>query len=135
MGCYGIATGTEEWQIVVREAIHKWTGQGSVSRPKNTNTAAPPRGAAHNAAVLRAAGFDDTGSFQFTHPYVWSLDSIIGNLYSTSICSRKTLGKKTEPFEDDLRRALLECDSQGRYPETIRFGYTLGRKPGRVART
>ena len=75
-------------------------------------------------------GFKDMGAYDFPHPYVWTLDSILGNLRSTSRLPWRTLGREAEHFESDLRRELLVHDSSGRYPETLRFGYSLLRKPG-----
>ena len=83
-----------------------------------------------NAEVLTAVGFEYVGTHDFPHPYVWTLDSILGNLHSTSKFSRRLLGDKTERFDADVRRALLAYDASGRYPETLRFGYSLFRTPG-----
>ena len=79
--------------------------------------------------VLTALGFEHVGTYDFPHPYVWTLDSILGNLHSTSKLSRIALGDETQRFDADLRRALLTYDSSGRYLETLRFSYSLFKKP------
>jgi SAM-dependent methyltransferase len=129
MGCYGITKGTEPWQIILREVVRKWTSHGSDIHSQSKNQLIQPRGADHEQEVLKASGFQEVESYPFLYPYVWTLDSIIGNLYSTSGCSKRILGDKAEQFEADIKRALLSYDSQGLYPETVRFGYTLARKP------
>lgn len=126
MGCYGIWKGNEPWQSLVIEVIRKWTGRGAGAGSKST---IEPRGPVQNQKLLQRAGFVDVESYGFAHPHVWTLDSIIGNLYSTSTCSKQVLGSKAEQFESELRRKLLAYDARGRYPETMRFGYTLARRP------
>ena len=80
--------------------------------------------------MLTAVGFEYVGTHDFPHPYVWTLDSILGNLHSTSKFSARVLGDEAERFAADVRRALLAYDASGRYPETLRFGYSLFRTPG-----
>jgi hypothetical protein len=79
--------------------------------------------------VLRATGFVEVASYPFVAPYTWSLDTIRGNLYSTSFCSKRVLGAKAAAFEAELKAALLAHDPSGTYREQMRFGYTIGRKP------
>ena len=79
--------------------------------------------------MLTGHGFEHVGTFGFPHPHVWTVDSILGNLRSTSRFSRRALGHDVERFDDDVRRALLAHDSSGRFPETLRFYYSLFRTP------
>ena len=130
MGCFSIKRGEEPWHEVLREVLRKWTDHGSSTRPARPKKSPVPRGADHDREVLRAIGFQDAGACDFPHPYVWTLDSILGNLYSTASLSKQALGGKAERFEAELRRALLAYDSSGRYPESLGFGYSLFRKPG-----
>ncbi|MCY3895001.1 MAG: class I SAM-dependent methyltransferase [Chloroflexi bacterium] len=129
LGCFSLMQGREPWHDVLRAVVRRWRSDGST-----VTTSAPlpsrPRGSDHDRKVLSMFGFEDLGTYDFPHPYVWTLDSILGNLRSTSRLSRRTLGREAEHFESDLRRELLVHDSSGRYPETLRFGYSLLRKPG-----
>ena len=79
--------------------------------------------------MLEGSGFVDVQQHHFATPYVWTLDSFIGYLYSTSVASKAVLGDRTERFEDDIRQTLLEHDASGRYPETMDFFYILARRP------
>ena len=56
---------------------------------------------------LRAAGLD-VEERESVVEKVWTCDSIIGFMFSTSIASRRVLGDNASNFEADLRRALLE---------------------------
>ncbi len=131
MGGYGILSGKEEWQRLVAEIVHKWSSHGAATAPagtKQTDTDSP-RGPDHSRRVLQEAGFKEIESHSFTYPFVWTLESIAGNLYSTSYCSKRVLRERAEGFEADLKCRLLAYDPRGQYPETMRFGYTLARKP------
>jgi SAM-dependent methyltransferase len=129
LGSYGVMEGTEPWQRIVADIARRWinrvrsSGDGS-AQPK------PGSGPTHYELVLRETGFEDITSYQFVEGHTWTIETIIGNLYSTSFCSKKVLGDNSEAFEADLRAALLAQNPNGKYRENIGFGYTIGRKPG-----
>jgi hypothetical protein len=129
VGCFGITTGSEPWQLLLREVAMKWRDQASRSRPTASSQPDAPRGFANDREVLAAAGFEDVASYDFTFPYTWTVRSIIGNLYSTSWWSQRVVGTFASQFEADVTQVLLSYDASGQYPETMRFGYTLARKP------
>lgn len=119
--------GQEPWQRSVADIARRWAG-----RARPSGGAAQPRpgsGPAHTELVLRDTGFEDVASYAFVEEHTWTIEAIIGNLYSTSLCSRNVLGDSAEAFEAELRAALLAHDPGGTYGERMRFGYTIGRKP------
>ena len=128
-GCYNITIGSEPWQRVVAGMVNEWRKRvtAPVERPARQR---PGSGPEHSRRVLRDMGFDDVESYSFTIPYIWTVESIVGNLFSSSRCSKKALGRDAEAFEADVREAILAYDSSGHYHEDMRFGYTLGRRPG-----
>jgi hypothetical protein len=118
MGVSGVWAGPEPWQALVAAVMRRWRDDALAWRPDHPDE-----------AVLRAAGFADVEKHDFEVPYIWSLDAIVGNLYSTSVASRHALGDRADAFEADLRRTLLAHDPRGEYPATLSFGYTLARRP------
>ncbi|WP_095742911.1 class I SAM-dependent methyltransferase [Sediminibacillus massiliensis] len=58
----------------------------------------------------------------------WTIESIIGNLYSTSYGSRRFLGDRAEAFEHAVNETLLAVDSSGVYPEKMNLTIKLGLK-------
>jgi hypothetical protein len=128
MGNYHLTSGDEPWQHIVVGIARKWTTR-YYAPAKIPSQPKPHHGARHNERVFKDVGFTDVESYPFVHPYVWTIDSIIGNLFSTSRYSKRMLGEKADDFEADLRQALLDHDPSGRYSENMRFGYTLARKP------
>lgn len=119
----------EEWKRVVDEVVRKWTGRST--RKRDTCEISPPQGGPAKSfqEILREAGFESIEDCYFPHSHVWTLDSIIGYLYSTSICSKTILGDRAEAFEAELKNALATVDSEGHFLDTMNFKYTLGRKP------
>ncbi|WP_214483759.1 class I SAM-dependent methyltransferase [Bacillus sp. SM2101] len=63
-----------------------------------------------------------------TYEIHWTVESILGNLYSTSYGSKRFLGNNVEAFERDLKKALLEVDESGIYKEKIELSVKLGIK-------
>ena len=67
---------------------------------------------------------------EFLVERIWTCDSIIGFMFSTSIASRRVLGNNAGNFEADLRAALLEYEPADRFVSQQRFGFTVGTKDG-----
>ena len=128
LGSYGVMEGKEPWQRIVAEIVRRWISR---ARPGGDGSAQPQPGSGpkHYELVLRETGFEAVASYSFVEPHDWTIETIIGNLYSTSFCSKKVLGDNSEAFEADLRAALLAHDPSGTYRETMGFGYTIGRRP------
>jgi SAM-dependent methyltransferase len=128
LGSYGVMEGKEAWQRIVAGIVRRWTSR---ARPSGDGSAQPQPGSGpkHYELVLRESGFEDVASYSFVERHNWTIETIIGNLYSTSFCSKNVLGDNTEAFEADLRAALLAQNPSGTYREQMGFGYTIGRKP------
>src|SRR5262249_25259282 len=97
LGGYGLTSGPAPWQRLGAAIVRQWTrrtaAHGAVSAP-------PPPGSGpdHNERVLRATGFAEVASYSFVAPHDWTIDTIIGNLYSTSFCSKQVLGDNAAAF-------------------------------------
>ncbi len=128
LGSRGILNGLEPWQRVVADFVRHWavtpgaTGCASAAP-------APGGGPEHDEAVLSAAGFSGVASHSFAIPYRWTVDSILGYLHSTSVCSRRVLGARRGTFESGLASVLRAHDPSGQFHEKMGFGYTFGTKP------
>jgi SAM-dependent methyltransferase len=80
--------------------------------------------------VLRRAGLAYDGKFEFTVPGTWSIDSLVGLVYSTSFLNPTALGSHAEAFEADLRAGLQACRPDGVFAQTLSFAYELARRAG-----
>lgn len=120
--------GSSDWQRVMGAVVHDWmhTANATDRVPSNLDAtlAAEPR-----LALLTAGGFTVVGTFEFPTRHVWSVEALIGLMYSTSILSRSALGTHADAFERDLRARLLEVDSRGIYEDEIDFAYELVARP------
>jgi SAM-dependent methyltransferase len=127
LGSYGVMEGKEPWQRIVADIARHWPSR---VRPRGDRSAQPKPGSGpkHYELVLWEAGYADVASYPFVEGHDWTIETIIGNLYSTSFCSKNVLGDNAEAFEADLRAALLAQDPSGTYRENMGFGYTIGRK-------
>jgi hypothetical protein len=72
----------------------------------------PPPAERHEAYIARSR-FKDLVSYQESFEVEWTIDSMVGNLYSMSFCSRRVLGDRVEAFERDLRAAIVAAEPSG----------------------
>lgn len=79
--------------------------------------------------ILRAAGFELAGSYQFAVSWDWTPETLTGFAYSTSILSRAALGDLAAGFEQDLRRQVRAAEPSGVLRQVITFDYELARRP------
>jgi SAM-dependent methyltransferase len=129
MGCRGIIHGEERWQAAVTRIVRKWTHRRSLAVTREGKPI--PNGSPdHVERVLSSVGFDGVASHTFSEAREWDAESILGYLYSTSVCSKHVLGADQVPFEAEVRAELQSIDPGGAYRETLQWGYTFGRKRG-----
>jgi ubiquinone/menaquinone biosynthesis C-methylase UbiE len=118
--------GSRAWQHVTEATMRDWTRIAATTARLPANLAQHLAEEPH-AAVLDAAGLTIVGQFDFEMPHAWSLETLTGFMYSTSILSHQALGRNVEAFARDLRNRLLEVEPEGVFRETISFSYTLAR--------
>ena len=119
--------GSAPWRRIVVDMTERYIGK-PVQRLHGSPHPTHAEGLADQEAVLRAAGFQ-VASYHFETPHTWTLETLLGNLRSTSFLSRRALGDRHAAFEADLAAALRSYDPAERYAETLGSGYTLARKP------
>jgi SAM-dependent methyltransferase len=124
--------GDEPWQQALRVSMRHWQ-----HRAQERQGAGPPVPAGYEQAraarpdqdVLREAGFESLGSWNFLTDHSWTPDTLIGNLFSTSGLTRHALGSLAGEFEQDLRAQMSAYASDGRIRQVIDFKYDLARRP------
>ena len=79
--------------------------------------------------VLRDAGFEIVGRFEFVAVHEWSVETLVGFAYSTSIFPRTVVGAHADEFERDVRRRLHAVEPSGVFRDEISAAYDLGRRP------
>jgi SAM-dependent methyltransferase len=118
-------TGEADWQITLAAALDRWRIEaGAQARiPAGWDQ---PRKQWPDREVLASVGFRDVRSARFPTVHEWSIEQLIGLVYSTSFLSRAALGDKADAFERDIRRELGDHDL---LRETIDFNYEIARRP------
>ncbi len=121
--------GQSEWQRVLSEVIRAWTTKmNATSRvPEHLQRVLNEEA---NQAVLTSVGFDIIGRFEFTALHRWTVASLAGFVFSTSVLSRHVLGDLAPDFAADLRGRLLAVEPTGQFDQTISSAYELARRPG-----
>ena len=127
LGCQNILDGEAAWQKAVAEVARRWMARAFPGGWGEAREGAAI-GPGSYVRVLQAAGFTEVTERTFHEPRAWRFDEIVGYLQSTSVCSRRALGD-FDAFEAELRAALGDPTPAQRFPETMNWGYTLGRKP------
>ena len=118
--------GDQPWQVVMRATVERWMDDvGARSRVPAGWEQAMDRDP--HMAVLRRAGLTYEGKFEFSVVEGWSVESLIGWVYSTSFLNRGALGDRADAFESDLRDKLLDCCPDGVFEEGVTFAYELAR--------
>jgi len=123
--------GEAPWQRAMAEVVNHWMARSG------GHDRIPPgyeqdRRERPDRAVLAESGFELLGEHHFPTAHVWTIETITGFLFSTSVLSRAALGGRAKDFAADLRRELRDFEPAGGLPETIGFVYELARRPAQV---
>jgi ubiquinone/menaquinone biosynthesis C-methylase UbiE len=94
------------WRVAIDAVLKRYVGERSRFWEN------PPPEERHEAYIARSP-FKDLASYTESFDVEWTVDSIIGNLYSMSFCSRRVLGDRVDAFERDLREAVLAAEPSG----------------------
>jgi len=119
--------GDRRWQRVLHDTLDRWRDAVSArSRVPEGWERAMDRDP--HKQVLRRSGLLYEGRFEFPVVQRWSVESLIGFVYSTSFLNRTVLEDRADAFETDLRRQLLACCSDGVFDHDLTFAYELARR-------
>jgi SAM-dependent methyltransferase len=123
--------GDAPWQHELRQIIIDWLDR-SASGDRMPSGWQEALAATTDRQVLEQAGFTYSGRFEFTREDTWTVDSLIGFMYSTSILSRAALGGSIAAFEADLARRMSRLSTDGTFKHIVNCAYELAR-PAREA--
>ena len=96
------------WRVAINGVVKKYVGDRRL--PWDPVDYQPEE--LHQTYINRSR-FTDLTYYAESFDITWTIDSMIGNLYSTSFCSRRLLGDRTDAFERDLRAAILAVEPAG----------------------
>jgi ubiquinone/menaquinone biosynthesis C-methylase UbiE len=114
----------EEWSAIIQKTLKEFLGP---ERRTLMGTYRPP--GEFFKESLQHSPFSVTEEHLIPVERYWTLDDIIGYLYSTSFASRAVLGGRAKAFEKRIRERLTEYAPDGKFVEHNRFEILLGRRP------
>ena len=116
--------GPEPWHPVVAEVVFAWMARADPDERLPADLRQRLVDAPHEA-VLEAAGFEVLGHHEFPVELEWTIDELIGFVYSTSLLPRALLGDQASAFEADLRARVVAVEPSGVCREDASFAYDL----------
>ncbi|WP_158265340.1 class I SAM-dependent methyltransferase [Blastopirellula marina] len=118
----GIHEEKTAWEAVVCRVLEKWLGQ-----QRRAGGGVYKEGERHEAILARSR-FGQAEVHDICVEEDWSIDEIVGFLYSTSYASKGVLGAKCEAFEADLRARLRNLSEAGQFRKEVEYTTIWGRK-------
>ena len=109
------------WCRAVRATVQKWLGE---ERRAGSSTYSDPT--ERHEAIIDRSRFGPCRSYVFRYRQDWTVDKIIGYLYSTSFCSPRLLGDDREAFEKELRETLPRLQPSGAFTGDVSLEVHLG---------
>jgi SAM-dependent methyltransferase len=119
--------GDPPWQRALQDTLDRWMdavdGRDRVPAGWEAAMERDP-----HEDVLRRAGLSYEGTWEYSVVQHWSIESLIGFVYSTSFLNRAVLQQQVDEFERDLRRQLVACCPDGVFEQDLTFAYELARR-------
>lgn len=114
----GVWSGEDPWERAVREVLTRWLGPRRMTR---TGPFTAEEGAERRA--IARSRFTGVTAGEHRWSRVVDVETIVGELFSTSFASRALLGERADAFAADVRRVLLALDPAGRFVQRLRTEY------------
>jgi SAM-dependent methyltransferase len=118
----GIHSGTTEWEATIREVLNRQIGP-----ERRAGKGVYQEGERHEAA-LRRTHFTSIEVTHFPVREEWSVDQIVGYLYSTSYACKSILGERAGAFERDVRESLLRLSPEGQFEKDVEYTVILAER-------
>lgn len=120
--------GEQPWQKALADLFEQWMARaGTTDRIppgwQEAMTAKP------HEEVLHTAGLDYVGTYEFPTAQTWTVESLIGFAYSTSLLNRHALGDQAAAFEREMAERLTPLGREGRFVQSANHTYQLARRP------
>lgn len=114
----------EPWARAIVALVQRWLG--------------PQRRAGQRLAQFDERRFEDwlaESAFgrieigQYDYQVAWTLDGLVGQLYSTSYANPTLFGDRLPAFEAELRREMLAIEPAGRFVQAVRCEWVFAWRP------
>lgn len=112
-----------EWKKMMKPIIKKYVGE-----KLQVKNALGNKSLLGDEKILASSPFRNVEKFELPYTINWTIDSILGHLYSTSYCSENVLRDKKEAFEKEMRKKLLEYEPSSIIKEEVTLFAYLAKK-------
>ena len=119
----GIWYGEDPWEQTARAVVQRWLGP----ERQSLKGAIAMEDGAEKVALARSRFVGvEIGEQRWERAV--DVETILGELHSTSFANQALLGDNAEPFASDLRQQLLALDPAGRFVQRLRTEYIFAFK-------
>lgn len=115
--------GSDPLAKTIQETVAKWLGT-----ERRAGSGVYVAGERH-AQALAKTRFGPPVTKDIYVPEEWTIDQIVGWLFSTSFANRDLLGDKAAGFEDDLRKRLLQLSPSGVFVRNVEHTVIWASRP------
>ena len=112
----------EPWCREVKAIVQRWLGE-----QRRAGSATFSGLVERHEDIIDRSSFGPCETHIIRYRQAWTVDTVIGYLYSTSFCSPTVLGDNRQAFEQDLRNTLTRLEPSGRFIEDVTLEVHLGR--------
>jgi SAM-dependent methyltransferase len=119
----GLWAGDDPWERVAQEVLQRWIGSWQSSRTGITSN-----GDGAEKVSIAQSDFVDVELENYQWQRSVDLDTVVGELFSTSFASKAVLGEKADAFAADLRQSLLQFEPSGQFIERVQTELIVGFK-------
>lgn len=116
--------GDLRWQVELFNVFVEWTERAGTKDRVPSGFEESMSSDPHEQVLCRA-GFDYAGRFEFSSEQSWTVEELVGFMYSTSLLNRAVLGQDCSVFEADLRARMLAVEPMGRFVHPLSSAYEL----------
>jgi hypothetical protein len=110
-----IQSGRTDWEGAVRSVVEEWIG------PERRAGRGVYRAGERHAEAIRNTRFREAKTTDINVTQEWSVDQIIGYLFSTSYASHAVLRDKAQAFAQAIRQRLLEMRADGEFEKVVEY--------------
>ena len=115
--------GEERWIGALSEVV-----RGHLGERRRAGSGYYERAERSHEELLRDSPFQEITTGRVAATISWTLDEVVGYLYSTSFANRSILGERVEAFEAELRSTLLALEPTGRFARTLNAAWVFARR-------
>lgn len=118
----GIHSGKTVWEVAIQETLVQYFGL-----ERQAGSGSYVEGERHEQALERTR-FGNIEVVDIPVYERWSIDQLVGYLFSTSYASKSLLGKQAHDFEQTARQRLLSIQPDGCFEKTIEYTVILAER-------